>query len=102
MEATVTTITEYDDENVRSIAQLMAIPDDKKDIKWLQDALQNALILELATIPPYSCGLWSIVEKPLLPSLEPTPKTATSRMIREIIFDEMYHVGLVGNMLYAI
>jgi hypothetical protein len=75
-----------------AIVALMSIPDEDKDIEWLKQALQHAMILELATIPPYSCGLWSIEDQG-----EEVAKT-----IKEIIFDEMSHFGLVGNMLSAI
>ncbi|MFB9429333.1 ferritin-like domain-containing protein [Streptoalloteichus tenebrarius] len=77
-----------------AIVQLMAVPDENVDLDWLRQALQNALFLELATIPPYACGLWSI--------MSPEADSAVHRTIREIIFDEMSHLGLVGNMLSAI
>lgn len=77
-----------------TIAELLSVPDDQIDVEWLKRALQQALMVELATIPPYSCGLWSIVAPP--------QARTTYRTIREILFDEMSHLGLVGNMLSAI
>lgn len=59
----------------------------------LQDALQTAMQLEFATIPPYLCAEWSI-------------NTDTSRVvtgkIQLIVKQEMYHFALAGNMLSAI
>jgi hypothetical protein len=77
-----------------AIIGLMATPENKLDVEWLRQALQHALVLELATIPPYSCGLWSIID--------PQRDKNTHHTIREIIFDEMSHMALVGNMLTAI
>ncbi|SDD78861.1 ferritin-like domain-containing protein [Actinokineospora iranica] len=77
-----------------TIATLMATADEDLDVDWLRTALQHAIILELATIPPYSCGLWSIID--------PERDKNVHKTIREIIFDEMSHMALVGNMLTAI
>ncbi|XVS60998.1 ferritin-like domain-containing protein [Actinosynnema sp. CA-299493] len=87
----MTTVTDPDR---RTVVELMSAADDQVDLGWLKCALQNALMVELATIPPYSCGLWSIITPPRY--------RVVHRTIREIIFDEMSHLGLVGNMLSAI
>jgi hypothetical protein len=76
------------------ITELTAMPDEELGIDWLRVALRQAMALELSTIPLYSCGLWSIVD--------PVADRRTHRTIREIIFDEMSHFALVGNMLAAI
>ncbi|WP_018684380.1 ferritin-like domain-containing protein [Actinokineospora enzanensis] len=76
------------------IVELMGVADADVDIEWLKQALRNAMMLELATIPPYSCGLWSI--------MDPKRDAVVHETIRDIIFDEMTHFGLVGNMLTAI
>ncbi|WP_461119501.1 ferritin-like domain-containing protein [Saccharothrix stipae] len=76
------------------IVARMGTSDGDLDIEWLKKALQHAMILELATIPPYSCGLWSI--------MDPARYKDVHSSIREIIFDEMSHMALVGNMLNAI
>nr|WP_257789459.1 ferritin-like protein [Streptomyces gilvosporeus] len=54
------------------------------------------MMLELSTIPPYANALWSISN--------PTTGDETSvyHSIREIIFDEMTHFGLVCNMLTSL
>src|SRR5262249_19638489 len=75
-----------------TISQLLATPDGEKDLTWLQRSLQAALELELSTLPPYLCGLWSVVDK-----TQPVRK-----LIRSIVLEEMLHMGLACNMLSAI
>jgi Ferritin-like len=58
----------------------------------LQDALQTAMQLEFATIPPYLCAEWSINNDP----------SNVSSMIQKIVVQEMFHFALTGNMLTAI
>ncbi|MFD9499908.1 ferritin-like domain-containing protein [Streptomyces sp. NPDC060035] len=33
---------------------------EERNAQWLKGSFQQAVLLELATIPPYLCGLWSI------------------------------------------
>ncbi|MEU8549801.1 ferritin-like protein [Streptomyces roseoverticillatus] len=82
--------------NYRSnmIVELMRMPAEEHDEVWLKNALQQAVLLELATLPPYLCGLWSIED--------PDRDGDASETIKEIIFDEMSHMGLVCNMLTTI
>jgi hypothetical protein len=61
--------------------------------KDLQDALQTAIQLEFATIPPYLCAEWSI---------NTTDPGGVSDMIHNIVIQEMFHFALAGNMLSAI
>ena len=75
-----------------NIAQLLALPPDQKDIDWLRRSLQLALEVELSTLPPYLCGLWSIKD-----ASHPVRK-----LIRSIVRQEMLHMGLACNMLTAI
>ena len=58
----------------------------------LQDALQTAMQLEFATIPPYLCAQWSINSDP----------SGVAGMIQNIVIQEMVHFALAGNMLSAI
>lgn len=58
----------------------------------LKDALQLALQLEFATIPPYLCAQWSIKDDP----------GDVGTMIEAIVVQEMFHFALAGNMLTAI
>ncbi|GAA3134514.1 hypothetical protein GCM10017687_58500 [Streptomyces echinatus] len=78
----------------KAIVALMGQPEPQRNGKWLQDALQQAIMLELATLPPYLCGLWSIKE--------PARDQAVYDAIKAIVMDEMSHMGLVCNMLTTI
>ncbi|MFH0518427.1 ferritin-like protein [Streptomyces sp. M41] len=75
-----------------SVARLLAVPENDRGVAWLASALQVAVGLELATIPPYLCGWWSIRDQ----------GSQVARMIRRIAADEMYHLGIVCNLLVAI
>lgn len=77
-----------------AIVDLMQSDDEQCGEEWLKKALQMALMLELATIPPYACGLWSIKD--------PVQDAEVYRAVREIMFDEMSHFAMVGNILSAI
>jgi Ferritin-like len=74
------------------IIQLMRVSSDQRDEEWIKTSLQAAIALELSTIPPYLCGFWSIKN----------PDDEAAQLIRGIVFDEMFHMGLVCNMLSAI
>lgn len=73
------------------IADLMRQPTADHDLCWLQKALQAAVELELATLPPYLCGQWALKDQNSVPA----------RLIKRITFDEMGHLGLVCNLLRA-
>lgn len=75
-----------------SVARLMAVPADSRGVAWLRSALQVAVGLELSTIPPYLCGWWSVKDQ----------RSEVARMIRRIVGDEMYHLGIVCNLLVAV
>lgn len=74
----------------RSAVELMGIPTDQWDPSHLQNAVQIAIELELSTLPPYLCGLWSISD----PATDPAPA-----LILGVAQEEMLHLGLVCNML---
>lgn len=76
----------------QSVARLLAVPEESRRDDWLRSALQVAVALELATIPPYLCGWWSIRDR----------GSEAARLIRRIVGDEMFHLGLVCNLLVAI
>ncbi|MEU5743295.1 ferritin-like protein [Streptomyces tendae] len=76
----------------RSVARLLAVPEGSRGVDWLREALQVAVALELATIPPYLCGWWSVGDR----------TSQVARLIRRIIGDEMYHMGVVCNLLVAV
>lgn len=77
-----------------AIVQLMNMAEDDWTEQELKDALQRAIMLELSTIPPYATALWSITD--------PDNSKPVRHTIREIVFDEMSHFGLVCNMLTSI
>jgi hypothetical protein len=64
-----------------------------KDIKHLQQCLRTALQLELSTIPPYLCGLYTIKEG---------SNVEAAALIRSVVVEEMLHMILVSNILNAI
>ncbi len=76
----------------RSVARLLAVPDRARDVDWIKEALQIAVSLELATIPPYLCGWWSIEDR----------GSQAARLIRRVVGDEMFHMGVVCNLLAAV
>jgi hypothetical protein len=61
----------------------------------LFEALQDAIDLEFATIPPYLCAQWSIID-PAGDGLE------AAKIIRGVVREEMRHMGLVCNLLAGI
>ncbi|MFJ6392516.1 ferritin-like protein [Streptomyces sp. NPDC091972] len=75
-----------------AVARLLAVPEAGRGIDWLRSALQVAVELEMSTIPPYLCGWWSIGDR----------GSHAARLIRRIIDDEMYHLGVVCNLLVAV
>ncbi|MFL6235408.1 MAG: ferritin-like domain-containing protein [Thermoanaerobaculia bacterium] len=75
-----------------SIVSLMQVPEEDHDLDWLKRALQAAITLELATLPPYLCAAWSIDES----------GTQASRLIQSVFMEEMLHMGLACNMLTTI
>ncbi|WP_052708942.1 ferritin-like protein [Streptomyces sp. NRRL S-495] len=77
-----------------AIVQLMNMAEEDWTEQELKDALQRAIMLELSTIPPYATALWSITD--------PDNNKPVRHTIREIVFDEMSHFGLVCNMLTSI
>lgn len=77
---------------IGSVARLLAVPEEGRGVGWLRSALQVAVGLELATIPPYLCGWWSVKDR----------GSEVARLIRRIVGDEMYHLGIVCNLLVAV
>ena len=75
---------------MKTIAQ--HIQDGISTLADLQDALQTAMQLEFATLPPYLCAQWSINSDP----------SDVGGMIQGVAVQEMYHFALAGNMLAAI
>ncbi|HUA58743.1 MAG TPA: ferritin-like protein [Verrucomicrobiae bacterium] len=80
--------------NARTIRQLMQVGPEKRDIAWLQESLQNAVELELSTLPPYLCGMWSIKSG--------SDPSNVSSLVNSVVLEEMFHMGLACNMLTAL
>jgi hypothetical protein len=59
----------------------------------LKNLLQAAVELELSTIPPYLCALYSIL---------PMTNREASLVIRSVVVEEMLHMVLAANVLNAI
>lgn len=74
------------------IVELMRQPAQERNAEWVRAALQQAVLLELATLPPYLCGLWSVN----------TTSGPVRRTLRRIVFDEMSHLGIACNLLTTV
>lgn len=74
------------------IQDLLRIPSARRDRAWLEESLQWAIRLELATIPVYLTGMWSIQD----------PHHVVRRNIKAIVVEEMLHMGWACNMLTTI
>ena len=72
-----------------AIVKLLQVPAVEHDLAWLKQAMQAAVELEYATIPPYLTAYWSVKNS----------SDASAVTIRQIAIDEMLHMGLVCNML---
>ncbi|TYB44172.1 hypothetical protein FXF69_24790 [Actinomadura chibensis] len=77
---------------VETISAQLTVPEDDRDIAWLRESLQAAIAVELATIPPYLYGMWSIKDK----------SQEVYRHIHAIVMQEMLHMGLACNLLSAV
>ena len=75
---------------MKTIAQFVS--DGISTLSDLQTALQTAMQLEFATIPPYLCAQWSINNDP----------SGVGNLIEGVVVQEMFHFALAGNMLSAI
>lgn len=71
--------------------------------KELCGLLQDALMLELSTIPPYATACYSILEQGQYDRSEPTIVNAEPiEVIRQVMVEEMLHMVLVANVMNAI
>ena len=76
----------------RRIIELLEVDAPARDLDWLKESLQTAVELELATLPVYLSGMWSI-------------KSGSGEvfdLIDSVVREEMLHLGLACNMLKAI
>ncbi|WP_236652091.1 ferritin-like domain-containing protein [Streptacidiphilus neutrinimicus] len=75
-----------------AVARLLGVAERDRDLGWIQDALQIAVELELSTLPPYLCGWWSVKDR----------GSEAAQLIKRIVYDEMYHLGVVCNLMVAV
>ena len=75
-----------------SIQKLMSVPARDRDLDWLLEALQCAIVLEHSTLPPYLCAMWSIRD----------PSHEAYGMLGGVVLQEMLHMGLACNLLASI
>jgi hypothetical protein len=80
------------------VPDLLGVAQGDRNREWLLQALQVAVELELSTLPPYLCGLWSIKDQ--TPDKGPPPNAFS--LILSVVFEEMVHMGLACNMLSTI
>ena len=76
----------------QKIRELMSVATADHDSEWLKQGLQAAIKLELATLPPYLSALWSIK----------SAGAPAARSIRQIVREEMLHMGIMCNLLTAV
>lgn len=62
-------------------------------VEQLREHLRTALRLELTTIPPYLCALYSIPDG---------KNVEVSTLIRSVVMEEMLHMVLAANVLNAV
>jgi Ferritin-like len=58
----------------------------------LKKHLQWALCVELGTIPPYLCALYSIVDL----------STEAANLVRSVVVEEMLHMALISNLMNSL
>ncbi|MFG2307374.1 ferritin-like protein [Streptomyces sp. NPDC048566] len=75
-----------------TVERLLAVPRRSRRDDWLRSALQVAVEIEFSTIPPYLCGWWSVRDR----------RSEAAQLIRRVVLDEMYHFGVVCNLLAAV
>jgi hypothetical protein len=80
-----------------SILDMMAIQPNERNLDWLKSSLQAAIELELSTLPPYLCALWSIKD-----TVVGSPGKVVYDLIDSVVRQEMTHMGLVCNLLTGI
>lgn len=61
-------------------------------LEILKQALRAAIRLEFATVPPYLCALWSIIDQ----------AHPVAKVVRAVAHEEMLHVALLCNLLSAL
>jgi hypothetical protein len=73
----------------KTIVDALHTPADRRDVDWLNATLPLSIQLELATIPVYLCGMWSIMDR----------THEVRRHLKSIVLEEMLHMGWMCNLL---
>ena len=76
-------------------AELETAPAGARGLRCLKKSLRAAIQLEFATIPPYLTAYWSI-------QFDLNGSNEVANAIRQIVVEEMGHMGLACNMLVAL
>lgn len=77
---------------MRAVAEHIAVAAPKRDLDWIKSALQVAIALEHATMPPYIAAIYSLVEQSF----------TVYNLLRPLAMEEMIHMAAVCNILAAI
>src|SRR5947209_5038914 len=80
-----------------TIVEMMAAAPAERNLAWLKTSLQAAVELEISTLPPYLCAMWSIKNQGV-----GSPADSVYRLIDSVVRQEMTHMGLACNLLTAI
>jgi hypothetical protein len=80
-----------------AIVRMMAVAPAARKRDWLESALQAAIELELSTLPPYLCAMWSING-----AGPGGPGKPVYDLIDGVVKQEMLHMGIVCNLLNGI
>src|SRR5579871_5515297 len=64
-----------------------------RTLEQLREHLQTAMQVELSTIPPYLCALYSIKEG---------TNQESARIIQSVVMEEMLHLVMVANIINAL
>ncbi|MDC8004087.1 ferritin-like protein [Aureisphaera galaxeae] len=92
-------------EKNKMLRSLMSVSLQQDTLADLHEHLRVAMMLELSTIPPYLCALYSIMKGDMT---DPNYKeeygdnAEAAALIRSVMMEEMLHFTLAGNILNAV
>lgn len=75
----------------KSVVQMLEVEPKDRNLEWLQEGMQHAKELELATMPPYLTAIWTIKDEFSDPAI--------ARSFRDIYMEEMEHMATACNIL---
>jgi hypothetical protein len=77
---------------MKGIAEHIAVATEHRDLTWIKNALQTAISLEHATMPPYVAATYSLKVQ----------NFTAYNLLRSIAMEEMVHMAATCNILAAI